>query len=1021
MTVSSRPEAADATAARLQDALRRDPANVMRYNELANHLLAAGQAEKALALYRTAIALAPDAAALHFNLANALSGAGEEAAALEAYAAALARDPGFAAAHTNRGNLLRRLGRAQDALDAYRHALYLAPREATARYNLGTALLDLGRPGEALPYFEQAATAAPPYPPALASAGEALLRLGRRADARRWFGAALAQDAGDHAARMGLAVCLLAAGDYQAGWAAFEARLESAQARRSLPLLAGRRLGPDDAVAGRHVVVMAEQGFGDTLQFVRYVPLLRRRGARVTLLVPPELVGLLEGVADAVHPKEAQPEAVDFICPMLSLPHIFGTTLEDVPAALPYLAAPAHEAAFWQRALGPPAALRVGLVWSGNPDHLLDAARSLPLAALAPLLAVPGAEFHAIQTGFRPSDLPLPGSVRRHDAALPDFAATAGLLARMDLVIAVDTAVAHLAGAMGRRLWLLLGAQADFRWLEGRTDSPWYPGARLFRQDPKSGGAEGWEAVVVALAMDLAAVAAADAAFRRGNALWSEGAREAAIAAFAAAAAGDPGHLDARNHLGNALLAQDRAEEAIATYTAAIAVAPGRADLRYNLANALLGLDRVAAAEAEYRAALAIAPGHAGAHNNLGNALRAQGRHGEAIASYEAALAVRPEFAGTLNNIGSALLALHRPDEAVAVLERALALEPSYGEACNNLGGALLALDRLGEAMFWFRAALATDPEMAQARFGLALALLAEGDYAAGWREYGARWDDPRFRDDLPDYATPIWTGEDEIAGLRMLVHAEQGLGDTLQFVRYVPLLRRRGAHVVLQVPAPLVELLTPLADEIMAQGEAPAAGPIPPHDLRCPLMSLPHAFGTTLETVPAAVPYLHPDPALVAVWRARLGAAERMRVGIAFSGSADHPEDALRSLPAAVLIAALPGVELHVVQRDVRAEDAAALATCPNVRRHAIGDFADTAALLACLDLVVSVDTSIAHLAGALGRPVWVLLQFAADFRWLRARADSPWYPTARLFRQAERGAWGPVLAAVTTSLRQP
>lgn len=506
MTVSSRPEAADATAARLQDALRRDPANVMRYNELANHLLAAGQAEKALALYRTAIALAPDAAALHFNLANALSGAGEEAAALEAYAAALARDPGFAAAHTNRGNLLRRLGRAQDALDAYRHALYLAPREATARYNLGTALLDLGRPGEALPYFEQAATAAPPYPPALASAGEALLRLGRRADARRWFGAALAQDAGDHAARMGLAVCLLAAGDYQAGWAAFEARLESAQARRSLPLLAGRRLGPDDAVAGRHVVVMAEQGFGDTLQFVRYVPLLRRR-----------------------------------------------------------------------------------------------------------------------------------------------------------------------------------------------------------------------------------------------------------------------------------------------------------------------------------------------------------------------------------------------------------------------------------------------------------------------------------------------------------------------------------GAHVVLQVPAPLVELLTPLADEIMAQGEAPAAGPIPPHDLRCPLMSLPHAFGTTLETVPAAVPYLHPDPALVAVWRARLGAAERMRVGIAFSGSADHPEDALRSLPAAVLIAALPGVELHVVQRDVRAEDAAALATCPNVRRHAIGDFADTAALLACLDLVVSVDTSIAHLAGALGRPVWVLLQFAADFRWLRARADSPWYPTARLFRQAERGAWGPVLAAVTTSLRQP
>lgn len=1009
--VSSRPESRVAAEARLQDALHRDPMNVIRYNDLANHLLAGGQTGQAIALYRTAISIAADHAALHFNLANALAEAGADAAALEAHGAALRCDPGFAAAYTNSGNLLRRLGRAQDALEAYRRALYLAPLEGSARYNLGTALLDLGRPAEALPFFEQAAMLRPPYPPALASAGEALLRLGRRDAAQGWFAAALKHDPADHAARMGLAVGLLAAGDFAAGWAAFEARLESAQVRQSLPSLEGVRLAPGDAVAGKHVVVMAEQGFGDTLHFVRYVRLLRERGARVTLLVPPDLVGVLSGVADAVHPKEWQVRDVDFICPMLSLPFVFGTTLATIPADLPYLAASAHAAAYWQRALPPGDRLRVGLVWSGNPAHLLDAQRSLKLADLAAVLAVPGVAFHAVQTEFRAGDLPVPAGVQRHDDALADFAATAGLLARMDLVIAVDTAVAHLAGGMGRRLWLLLGAQADFRWLEGRDDSPWYPGAKLFRQ-----GEGGWAPVIAAVAQALAAVARADADFRRGNALWSQGRHDKAIRAFRAAAARDPLHLDARNHLGNALLAQGRTDAAIAAYRDGIAIAPGRADLRYNLANALLSAGRAAEAEAEYRTALARAPDHVGANNNLGNALRNQGRHDEALGPYQAALRARPDFAGTLNNVASTLLALHRPDEAMPLLQRAIALQPDYAEACNNLGGALLALDRPGEAITWFQAAAAADPDLAQARFGAALALLAEGDYTAGWRAYASRWEDPRFCDDAPDYGTPIWTGAGDIAGQRMLLHAEQGLGDTIQFARYAPILRAAGAIVVLQVQAPLLDLLAPLADEIVAAGD-----PIPAHDLRCPLLSLPHALGTTLATVPAQNPYLHAEPARIVAWRARLGAHPvRPRVGIVFSGSPDNPDDALRSISAADLIAALPGAELHVVQRDVRAADMAVLAANPEVRRHRPGGFAEIAALLECLDLVVSVDTAIAHLAGALGRPVWVLLQFAADFRWLRGRADSPWYPTARLFRQATRGDWGAALAGVTTSLHR-
>ncbi len=318
------------------------PPGVIGLNAHANHLLAQGDLPGAIALYRAAIAEAPAEAALHFNLANALS-ATDPAEAEAAYRAALALDPAYQAAHANFGTLLRRLGRPAEALEHYRHAMFLAPRDAATRYNLGTALLDLARPAEALTFFRQATNLIPPYPPAFASTGEALLRLGQRAAARRWFEAALAQSPEDDGARLGLAVCQLAEGDYLPGWANFEARLTNTRALISLPTLAGTHLRPEHlaTIAGRHVVVMAEQGYGDSIQFVRYVPLLRAQGATVTILAPPLLVPVLTGLAEAVTPKEHPPAPFDFICPMLSLPWVFATTIETVPANTPYLAVPA--------------------------------------------------------------------------------------------------------------------------------------------------------------------------------------------------------------------------------------------------------------------------------------------------------------------------------------------------------------------------------------------------------------------------------------------------------------------------------------------------------------------------------------------------------------------------------------------------------------------------------------------------------------------------------------------------------
>jgi tetratricopeptide (TPR) repeat protein len=512
-----------------------------------------------------------------------------------------------------------------------------------------------------------------------------------------------------------------------------------------------------------------------------------------------------------------------------------------------------------------------------------------------------------------------------------------------------------------------------------------------------------------------------DAQCRLGTLLWRNGAREEAAECFRHVVALRPDHADACSFLGNALVELGRPAEAIAHLEAAALLRPDHAGIHYNLGNALLHAGRAEAASERFRISLRLDPTHAGAHNNLGNALRALGRLEDAVACYRHAVALRPDLAGAHNNLGATLLALHRPIEAEIALRDALRCQPDYAEACNNLGGALLALDRPEDAIAYFRRAVALDSTQMQARFGESLALLALGRYREGWEAYESRWLDPRFRADERDYDVPLWlnTPGSQIGGRTLLLHAEQGLGDTIQFLRYVPMARALGARVVLEVQAPLLRLVEGIADVAVA-----ARADLPRCDLHCPLMSLPLAFRTELPTVPARIPYLRADPTLRQIWRQHLGLPTRLRVGLAISGSAEHPEDALRSIPAEMMrpLLAVPDIEFHIVQKEIRERDTAVLRGTEGLWIHAdrLSDFAETAALLMELDLLVSVDTSVAHLAGALGRPVWLLLQSSADFRWLRVREDSPWYPTMRLFRQTQPQRWEPVLARVADALQR-
>jgi tetratricopeptide (TPR) repeat protein len=492
--------------------------------------------------------------------------------------------------------------------------------------------------------------------------------------------------------------------------------------------------------------------------------------------------------------------------------------------------------------------------------------------------------------------------------------------------------------------------------------------------------------------------------------------REEALAAYDRALAVRPDAVALFNR-GVLLQTFERREEALASYDGALALCPDHADALTNRGVVLQELGRTAEAVASYDRALAARPDHVAALIDRGNAFKALARFDDALASYDRALALRPDDAEALCNRGVVLQALHRFDDALASCDRALALRPDFAAALNNRAGVLQELKRFDEALASYERALALEPDYVEAGLNRALLLLLTGAFAQGWPAYEWR---RRTADWEPrQFAAPEWAGED-IAGKRLLLYAEQGFGDTIQFVRYARLAAARGAHVVLEVQPPLAALL---AASGCAQTVVAAGAPLPPFDLQCPLLSLPKLFATTMANIPAPIPYISAPPDRTAAFAARLP-SDAPRVGLAWSGHRANSKDHDRSIPFAQLapLLAVPGVRFISLHKDVRASDADALAACGNIidLRAQLNDFADTAAAIANLDLVVTVDTAVAHLAGAMGRPVWILLPCVPDFRWLLDRTDSPWYPTARLFRQVRAGDWDETIARVARELRE-
>ncbi len=890
---------------------------------------------------------------------------------------ALQVHPGHAQAWTHLGVALKAQGQLRRALRCHRQALALQPGLVDAHVNLGNVLHQAGWDEKALAAYEQALRQAPGHGPALASRLAVLMGLQRWAQAERASHLGLQAAPQDAELQFQSSLLQLLLGLDGSGWGLYEERWRRpAFLGQNPPRFNPARLWDGQApMAGRSLLLLAEQGLGDALQCARYVPLLLQRGARVFLETAAPLWRLMQGLAlppqhaDRLQcvPKGAPLPPADFHLPLMSLPGRILGRARAAPAPQawtgPYLRAPGAMVADWAARLGPRrgARPRVGLVWKAG-DNPEGRQRHVPAALLAQALAL-GADYFSLQKDVTPDEAQTLGAawpeLRWTGAEQTDLADAAALIQAMDLVISVDTSMAHLAGALGKPVWILLPALPDARWQLARSTTTWYPTARLFRQPARGQWAPALQALQEALHQALAQ--------------W-------------------PG--PASSPFGGDVAPWCPPEDAQPSTQAALN---------------MLAQGRLHEAHAWARQALECAEDDALLHNHMGVIEHALGRHEQAAESFARALALAPGLRAALINQAGALRDAGRPAQAQASLDQALA----------------------------------QDAGDVAARWNKALLLLLQGDYAHAWPLFESRWAPGGHCAALRRPQEPPRLSLAELGPallprcLRLLVTAEQGLGDTLQFARYLPLLAAQGLQVVAEVQPALVRLLAHSLQPFEAAGPAtlpPTTAPLqvvplgtqpPPADRCVGIMSLAALYGTASpQEVPVNVPYLTVPHPLQTRWAGRVAphrAGAALLVGLMWTGNPQYALNQRRSIGLGELLQALPaGPRYLSLQLTLGEADQALLQRRPDVLHLGAEqqDMLDAAALCQCCDVVLTVDTSMAHLAGALGRPTWVLLHDSADWRWGMDAQRTPWYPTVRLFRQRRWGDWCGPLQEVARAL---
>lgn len=880
----------------------------------------------------------------------------------------------FASVWSNLAIALGRIGKFEAAATSACRAVELSPNNPSYLSTYANCLSDLDRLDEAIELYAKAIHLKPDDFDLKFNYATLLKNASRLEAAAALLKELLKErpDAIDPA--WNLAITQLELGDFKNGWKGFEIRskrpvMERERFYANIP----RWQGED--INGKTLLVYEEQGLGDTILCSRYIPLIHARGGKVILECKPQLHKLfstIPGILCIEKPRQVA-DGVDYHVPIMSLPGIFGTDLSSIPPPPPLQSADILPQPLSDMLAPEKERFKVGIVWSGSTGFIRNRQRSVDVRRFLPLAAIPGVQLYSLQKGPKENDYIDCGAedlITPLGPELNDFSETAAAIKELDLIIMTDSSVAHVAGSLGVPVWNLLDHAPFWLYLTKREDCPWYPSMRLFRQSKPGDWDSAFDKVVTELtkAVDL---------------------------------------------------------KKLGKWPLPSKVTPLELPMSITKQADFLFKERKYSEVIHlYQKALQDNPDDASTWGNLGIALRHTGNYASAALHLKRASELDPECFSILRHYAICLTLLNRREEALQVFARVIQATPKDFLARSHYGFALREFDLHNEALEQFMIAHILKPDSKETRWDISKAHLALGQYKEGWKDFEVRWELGRegslleLAEEEKSYSSKRWRGED-INGKTILIYAEQGFGDTMLCSRYIPLVKARGARVVLMEKPHLHRLLhtIPGLDRLVHKRAVDEWV-----DYHVPIMSLPAIFGTELHNIPPPAPMYVPQDLPPELVRKLNSGQDKFRVGIVWSGSPTFGSNYKRATTFSrfLPLAEIPGVQLYSLQKGPAEQeivDCAAENLIVELGPH-VRDFADTAAVLKQLDLVIMTDSSVAHLAGSIGCPVWNLLSNGTYWLYLIGREDSPWYSSMRLFRQQKPGDWQGVFEKVAGEL---
>ena len=927
----------------------------------------------AISYMKVSIAHLPENADFHCNLGEVYRKNNNPKRAIQHLNKALEINPKSANAHLNLSLVYHSIHKIQLAIKTCYQCLTYHPNHIETLYHLNLLLQSKGHYDDAIKACEKILQLNISDVNAWNSLGVACHKKGEYVLAVQCFDKALQIDPQFALAHENRAVLRLLDKDYVQGFLEY-------QWFRKKPFV--KSLTQNEVIDGKRILIYSERGFGDIIQFSRYLPLLKEQNASVIFLVPGVLLRLFSDSQTADHyilSDQKELPAYDFSAGILFLPCFFQTTVETIPAQIPYLSAPKTIKRILKEEIQHnKKKFNVGIVWAGNPQNENDLHRSIPLSQFESISRLPGIQLFSFQKDSCHFDqlkkLPDDISIVNLGVLFEDFADTASAIQSMDLMICVETAVAHLAGAMGHPTWLLLSNVPDWRWMLDCQESPWYPSIKIFR----SNQADSWNELMTHVK----------------NALL-------------------PVMTKTMTHRGLMALKKEQYSQAYDFFEPITQINPNDFRAWFNMGNACGFQKHYNHSIACYEKAAAINPDHAICQYNLGRAWYSQRNYHKAISYFQNAIALKPSYFNAIYNLGSTYYRIRNLDQSIDCFKQAMALKPDKIDIYTNMGACYGKKGDLSTAIMWHQKSLEDSPDYADGHYNMGISLLLDGRLQEGFQEY--EWRLKRSDFPKPGYDTPLWDGS-ELKNKTILVYMEQGFGDAIQFVRYLPQVKSRGGRVIL-VCHPLVQRLFKTArgaDQVIPENH-----PLPAFDYHISLMSLPAIFQTDTDTIPSETPYLSipltPPESLDNIIDQH---KQLFNVGFVWAGNPANKHDQDRSIPMHMFscLSRVKGIKMFSLQKN-RPANPSPLFDFIDLSPY-IHDFSDTAYAISKLNLIISVDTAVAHLAGAIHHPIWVLLPKVPDWRWLLDRTDSPWYPTIRLFRQKDFDNWSDVFIDVIRAL---